>query len=368
MLKRGGIGLIRKVLYVLIYRNKFFIPLVSGICLAIVFLLISLFSKMEAKARAKGDEIQPVSIIFNVPLDAMEQVLDVVVKKQNRGLKEMNFVNLISLLAAKYGGHWGDYHKSDLDVLVSEFKRGATEKELASPYDKTYRAFKSFYEAVFNEAIGPFKISKYVDKKNIPVFEEKFGLKSYFPIAYDFDSTFLDDYEKENKHLSSVHHLGIDLNAKLNTPVVAVESGIVKECGKTRDFGWQVSIQSLDGNRTYYYANCSKEQPFASEISPNAVVEAGQVVAYVGATSCCRQKVIRAQNWPHLHFGMSVTLKNGSKQTEVFINPHNFLQFLQHHQSVVVRSKTNFGFENKYIFKDPTLEDYLKKHNKTNKR
>lgn len=189
--------MIRKALYVLIYRNKFFIPLVSGICLIIVFLLFSLFSKIEAKARVKGDEIYPASIIFNVPLDAMEQVLDVVVKEQNRSLKEMNFVNLISLLAAKYDGHWGDYHKSDLDVLVSEFKRGATEKELASSYDKTYRAFKSFYEAVFNEAIGPFRISKHVDKNNIPVFEEKFGLKSYFPIAYDFDSTFLDDYEKK---------------------------------------------------------------------------------------------------------------------------------------------------------------------------
>lgn len=357
-----AVGLIRKILYALFYKNKFFIPMVGCICLAIAFLMFSLFSKIEAKNRAKSNEITPASMMFNVPVEAMEHVLDVVTENGENSASELTFVNLLSLLAAKYDGDWSEFDKADLKVLVSEFKSGATEKQLSQPFGKTYSAFKSFYESIFKETVGPFKISKKNNAQGQPIFENKFGLKAYFPIAYNFETTFLNDYEKENKHLSSTHHLGVDLNSKLKTPVVAVESGIVKECGKTHDFGWQVVIQSFDGLRTYYYSNCYKNKPFATGIKPKVAVKAGQVVAYVGATSCCSKKVVRAQHWPHLHFGMSLKLKNQPNQPEVHLNPYRILQFLQHHKSVVEKSKEDFGFVNKYKFKDPSYEAYVNKH------
>lgn len=352
--------MIRKALHILIYRNRFFIPLVCSICLVILLLMVSFFSKIEARNRANSVNY-PNSFVFNMPLRVMDDVLEIVVENEKGKKNELNFINIISLLAAKYDGDWGDYDKIDLKAFVKEFERGVSEKELSKPYIKKYKAFKTFYETIFKQMIGSYRISKHVDESGKPIFENKFGLKNYFPIAYDFDTTFLDDYEKENSHISSVHHLGIDLSAKLKTPIVAVESGIVKDCGRTRDFGWQIVVESFDGLRSYYYSNCYEKKPYAEGIEPDVVVKAGQVIGYVGATTCCTQKIVRAKNCPHLHFGMSLKFKNGGKQQEVFIDPYGILKFLQHHKSVVEKLENGLGFKTKYEFEDPVFEEYLKK-------
>ena len=348
--------MIKKVLHILIYRNKFFIPLVSGICLLIVFFVISLVLKLNAKNRILNYEIFHVPFKEDVPLEAMEQVLKVVEENRNENLNnDLNFVNLLSLLAAKYRGYWSDFEDKDVNKLVCDFKKGLKESDLSKEIEN-YAAFKKIYSAVFSEMVGNYSISKIVDRNSKPVYESKFGIKSYFPIAYDFDVNFVDNFEKENAHVNSISHLGVDISAKVQTPIVAVESGVVKSCSKTHDFGWQVVVESLDGLRTYYYSNCYGERPFVDGLMPKTVVKAGQVLAYVGATSRCSQKFIQAQNCPHLHFGMSVKLSKDSKQS-IWINPYRILQFLQHHKSVV--QKQGDDYVAKYIFVDPNLEKHL---------
>lgn len=314
--------------------------------------------KLSAKNRSLNYEMFKAPIREDVSVEVMDSVLQSAIENENLN-KDLNFVNLMSLLAVKYRGIWSEFKQKDLDNLIADFKKGFTEKDLAKEFEN-YPAFKKFYSAMFSEMVGSYSISKTKDKNGKPIYEPKFGIKNYFPIAYDFDASFVDDYEKENKQLSSFSHLGVDVAAKIKTPIVAVESGVVKSCSKSSDFGWQIVIESLDGLRTYYYANCYGAHPFVDGIMPKSIVFAGQVIAYVGATSCCSQKVVQAHNCPHLHFGFSVKPNKNADQ-QIWINPYNMLKMLQRHRSVVISGKDD-DYENKYLFADPSLEAYLKKH------
>ncbi len=334
--------------------------------------MFSLMTKIEARNKNMRKFLAyPVNKICDVPLKALEMALEAEkaskyddssdVKLKNQRLGKSKFVGLISLLGAKYDGDWSSFEFEDANDFLNRLKKGVLESELSKPYEN-YDYFKKIYSVLFGDMVGSYRISKKFNENNEPVFDDMVGLKSYFPIPYDFSATFCDDYEPENKYLSSKFHLGVDVFAKIKTPIVAVESGIVEDCGKTEEFGWQVSIKSFDGLRTLHYSNCFGAHPFSERIRPGALVKAGQVIGYVGATSCCKQKTVRAKNCPHLHFAVSLNLKFGNRSKKVWINPYNILQFLQHHKSVVVKRADSFDFENKYVFEDPTFEKYVVKN------
>ncbi len=330
------------------------------------YLTFSLIEKIEIR-NSKNETLQNYSVpyAFNVPLETMEQTFKSVVEvdpiiNDDEDCENL-FVNLISLLASKYYGDWSEFNQIDLDIFTNELKKGTSLNQLTQPY-KNYDEFKKMFNLLFGEIVSPFKISKKFNSQGEPIFEDKFGVKFYFPIPYEFDVSFCDDFEDENQMLSSTSHLGIDISSKLKTPIVAVESGEVLECGKTDDLGWQLKIKSFDGNRIYYYSNCFDKKPFSNLIKPKATIKAGQVIGYVGANSCCAQKIVRAKNCPHLHFAVSLNSdKNDSKK--IWINPYNLLKFLQHHKSVVLKNEETGEFENKYLFVDPDFEKYKNSSN-----
>ncbi|HTL87697.1 MAG TPA: peptidoglycan DD-metalloendopeptidase family protein [Acidimicrobiia bacterium] len=113
-----------------------------------------------------------------------------------------------------------------------------------------------------------------------------------FPVdgAYEFDDswasfrTFADNDAHE-------HH-ATDIMAPLDTPVVAVESGVLRKVGWNRLGGWRLWIEGASGTK-YYYAHLSAYAPFITDGTP---VLAGQYLGRVGNTG-------DAQGGPtHLHF------------------------------------------------------------------
>jgi murein DD-endopeptidase MepM/ murein hydrolase activator NlpD len=87
-------------------------------------------------------------------------------------------------------------------------------------------------------------------------------------------------------------HQGTDIFAPFGTPLRAVERGVVIRVGTDRLGGRKLWIVGASGTR-YYYAHLSG---YAPNVADGMVVEAGELVGYVGNTG-------NAQSTPpHLHF------------------------------------------------------------------
>jgi murein DD-endopeptidase MepM/ murein hydrolase activator NlpD len=87
-------------------------------------------------------------------------------------------------------------------------------------------------------------------------------------------------------------HSGNDIFARMGTPVVAVQSGVVNEL-RYRSLGGNSFHLSNDAGDYFYYAHLLR---YAAGIEEGTSVEAGQVLGYVGNTG----NAITTP--PHLHF------------------------------------------------------------------
>ena len=66
--------------------------------------------------------------------------------------------------------------------------------------------------------------------------------------------------------------------------MVAVESGYVEALGWNQYGGWRLGIRSFDHKRYYYYAHLRKNYPYQSGLEVGSVVQAGDVIGYLGRT------------------------------------------------------------------------------------
>lgn len=87
-------------------------------------------------------------------------------------------------------------------------------------------------------------------------------------------------------------HQGTDIMAPFNTPLVACERGIITKMGSDVLGGTKLWLKGESGTY-YYYAHLSS---FAPDLVSGAVVEAGDVVGFVGDSGNARGGA------PHLHF------------------------------------------------------------------
>jgi Peptidase family M23 len=111
-------------------------------------------------------------------------------------------------------------------------------------------------------------------------------------------------------------HQGSDLFAPEGTPVVAVQSGTLRNVGWNRLGGWRLWIEDVNGN-WFYYAHLSAYAPIAKE---GAHVNAGDVVGFVGHTG-------DAVGTPsHLHF----EIHPGGQWA---VPPYDYLQAWQGHRN-----------------------------------
>ena len=104
-----------------------------------------------------------------------------------------------------------------------------------------------------------------------------------------------------------ITHNGIDIVAKIGTPVLASENGKIIEISNTIEDGLKITIEHKDGYKTVY-SNLSTEKM----VQKNQEINKGDVISRIGKTS-----TFEYNEKDHLHFEI---YKDGTP-----INPLNLL-------------------------------------------
>ncbi len=294
---------------------------------------------------------------FNVSTSAMEKALELDVKSHDTDTP-LNWADLLAYLGAKYGGNFKKYKAKDMDALVQKLNDGQTMADLTKDM-KYYAYYREAYGAALDGMVGSYKIQTAESlEKGTEEYEEKYGLKAYSPIAYGYSFSHYDDFGNSRSFGFARNHLGNDLMGSIGTPIVAVESGVVEVMGWNRYGGWRVGIRSFDGKRYYYYAHMRKNRPYHADLKEGAVIEAGDIIGYLGMTGYSDTENVNGMNVPHLHIGMQLVFDESQKESnnEIWIDVYSLVNFLEHHKSPVVRNDETKEYYRKYAFIDPTVE------------
>lgn len=295
---------------------------------------------------------------FNVPLDILEKTASLDIKSHSNDEKvKLNWIELISYLGAKYGGNYKSFKQTDLDNLVLKLKKGENIENIVSN-KKLYSYYIEAYTAVLDEFIGEYEIE--TDKNGQKVFEHKYGVKAFLPIAKNYNFSHYDDFGNSRSYGYKRVHLGNDLMGSIGTPIIAVESGTVEACGWNQYGGWRIGIRSFDKKRYYYYAHLRKDHPYAKNIKEGNIVNAGDVIGYLGMTGYSTKENVNNINVPHLHFGIQLIFDESQKEgtNQIWIDVYSIINFLKKNKSEVYRAyEDTKDYERKYNIIDPVMEE-----------
>lgn len=264
-----------------------------------------------------------------------------------------NWIELLSYLACKNGGNFKNFNQNDLTKLINKLDSGCSMASLTENL-KFYNYYYQSYSAVLNGFIGNYSI-EVQDEGGITHFENKYGIKAFLPIAKNYSFSHYDDFGASRSYGFKRTHLGNDLMGNIGTPIVAVESGTVEHLGWNQYGGWRVGIRSSDGKRYYYYAHLRKNHPYVSGLHEGSIVNAGDVIGYLGMTGYSTKENVNNINVPHLHFGMQLIFDDSQidGNNEIWIDVYNIIEFLKKNtSSVFMNNSETKDFSRKYNFKD----------------
>lgn len=245
---------------------------------------------------------------------------------------EISWIELLSLLGVKYGGDFSRYKKSDLDYLSERIKNGENAANI-SGNPKLYAYYLEAYGAVLGGMLGEYREISVSDGKFTE--ETKYGVRVFSPIAAGYGYSHYDDFGAQRSYGYRRNHLGHDLMGSVGTPIIAVEGGYVEACGWNRFGGWRIGIRSFDGKRYYYYAHLRKDNPY-EDIYEGKIVDAGEVIGYLGMTGYSTKENVNNINVPHLHFGLQLIFDKSQKDgnNQIWIDIYAITEFLSSHRAV----------------------------------
>lgn len=319
-------------------------------------------SKENEEVKQEEEKVEQKEYIkwvdFNVPLEILEKTASLDIKSHNNEEKvKFNWIELISYLATKYGGNFKSFKQSDLDNLVQKLKNGESIENIISN-KKLYSYYIEAYTAILDEFIGEYEIE--VDNNGQKVFQKKYGVKAFLPVAKNYNFSHYDDFGNTRSYGYKRVHLGNDLMGSIGTPIVAVESGTVEAIGWNQYGGWRIGIRSFDKKRYYYYAHLRKDHPYAKDLKEGNAVNAGDVIGYLGMTGYSTKENVNNINVPHLHFGMQLIFDESQKEgtNQIWIDVYSIINFLKKNRSEVYRAyEDTKDYQRKYNIIDPVMEE-----------
>jgi murein DD-endopeptidase MepM/ murein hydrolase activator NlpD len=97
--------------------------------------------------------------------------------------------------------------------------------------------------------------------------------------------------------------------------------------------------------------------PFAEGLAEGDIVQAGDVIGYMGRTGYSTTENVNNIDTYHLHFGMQLIFDESQREgnNEIWIDVYALSRFLSHHRSEVVRNDETKQWHRKYEFKDPAV-------------
>lgn len=287
---------------------------------------------------------------FDVSYEAMEYALklDTASYQSESPLK---FTELLAYLGAKYGGDFSRYKKKDMDALVDKLKSGKSMREITADM-KYYEYYSEAYTAVLGEYVGIYQTEK------DGVWEEKYGLKVFSPVAKGYSFSDFDDFGNKRTYGYARRHLGHDLMGSIGTPIVAIESGVVEALGWNQYGGWRIGIRSFDKKRYYYYAHLRKNHPYQNGLKEGDIVKAGDVIGYLGMTGYSSKENVNNIDTPHLHFGIQLIFDESQKEgsSEIWVDCYDITKLLQKNKSEVYKDEEKKEYFRKYDFDEENLK------------
>lgn len=323
-------------------------------------------SAIESSAGTEEQEISDTEgkkeyikwVDFHVTCEAMKKAYTLDVESYGQE-GHVNWVDLLAYLGAKYGGDFKQYKDSDIETIAKKLQTGEITVEKLSSELKYYDYYREAYGAVLDGLVGEYEAEREAEGGEV-LWEKKYGLKGYSPIAKSFPYNDYDDFGAARSYGYRREHLGHDMMGQTGTPVVAAESGYVSAMGWNQYGGWRLGISSFDGRRYYYYAHLRQNFPYCKTLETGSVVQAGDVIGYMGRTGYSAKENTNNIDTTHLHFGLQLIFDESQREGnhEIWVDVYELVKFLHQNQSEVARDDATKEWSRVSRIKDPAVTEY----------
>lgn len=279
---------------------------------------------------------------FAIPYESLKYAMDVDIETKDTE-KHISWIEILAVSGCRTGGKCG---LQSVKTAANDLKGDNSPEELLGKLYKHYPYYYEAYEAVLGGLLGNFSIEINGQKKFT------YGLKAFSPIAAGYGYSHCSDFGNQRSFGFNRKHLGNDLMGSLGTPIVAVEGGTVEAMGWNRYGGWRIGIRSFDNKRYYYYAHLQKDRPFAPGLQVGDIVNAGDLLGFMGRTGYSDKENVNNIQTVHLHFGMQLIFEENQKEcnAEIWIDVYPIVKLLSHHRSSILRKGDTW--ERTYPFDD----------------
>ncbi len=306
-------------------KRRIFMPILLALLLAVP---------------VRGEAIRWVD--FSVPYESLKYALEQDIATFDQE-KHLSWIDILALAACRTGGKCG---LRAVKNGAEELKGDASPEELLGELYKYYSYYHTAYDAALGGLVGSYAIEKDGE------WTAAYGLKAFSPIAAGYGYSHCDDFGVSRSFGFRRKHLGHDMMGSQGTPIVAVEGGIVEALGWNRYGGWRIGIRSFDSRRYYYYAHLQKDTPYAPGLAEGDIVQAGDVIGFMGRTGYSDRENVNNIETVHLHFGMELIFDESQKEclSEIWIDVYDIVRLLAEHRSSV--AKTDQGWQRIYPYRD----------------
>lgn len=264
---------------------------------------------------------------FDVPYESMKFAMEQDIASFDQE-KHISWIEILALAACRTGGKCGI---SATKQAAADLKGDKSPPELLGDLYRYYAYYHEAYSAALGGLLGSYAIEK--DGQWVATY----GLKAFSPIAAGYGYSHCDDFGVGRSFGFKRKHLGHDLMGSQGTPIVAVEGGVVEVMGWNRYGGWRVGIRSFDNKRYYYYAHLQKDKPFAPGLAEGDMVQAGDLIGFMGRTGYSDKENVNNIETVHLHFGMELVFDESQKEcnSEIWIDVYDIVRLLNSHRSSI---------------------------------
>ena len=234
---------------------------------------------------------------------------------------------------------------------------------------KYYPYYLEAYTAVLGGLVGEYQIQEPGKPDDSgysePVWQSRYGLKAFSPIARYFPYEDYDDFGASRSYGFQRRHLGHDFMGQVGTPIICVESGQVEAIGWNQYGGWRLGIRSFDKKRYYYYAHLRKNYPYHKSLKQGSIVQAGDVIGYLGRTGYSTEENTNNIDTPHLHFGLQLIFDESQKDgnNEIWIDCYELARFLSMNRSETIKNQETKEYYRLWQIKDPAVPGGAKEQN-----
>ena len=299
-------------------------------CLSLVCILSG--EQLFRALHVQGDSSYIKWVEFSVPSPILYRAIELDIQSRNKE-ERVDFVKLLSYLAAKNGGNFKKVTQKDV-TDAAEFLKNNTPTNL-----NQYSYYLNAYGAILNGWLGEYEVEQKQEDGTAKTVL-KYGLTIRHPVkGYYSDS---DDFGNSRSYGFQRKHQGHDFFTSTGVPVAAVEDGVIEVMGWNRYGGWRIGIRSFDGMRYYYYAHLRKDHPFAKDLAEGHTVRAGQTIGYVGQTGYSFKENVNNIQVPHLHFGIQLIFNEVQKDgnNQIWIDCYQIAKLLSNPPASVVIDTT----------------------------